>query len=834
MIIVENGGTNQFMRISIFIIVMAVASVSHGQEKVSFEDGAELTSTGSGLTLVVDGKTAWTKKLEDARPDAKAALTSHVVADGQVAVHAVYPLADGKTGEVVFLRQNNRKALRAIWQEKTGLRGDVGEQTSPKVRFVDLTSDGVPEIVTGQVLESVRLCGQDTLPLLFRRVYDFKSRKFKPVLAPRPGIAGAVEISGGEAPSDGVTSPVARNVVPRAASRMAGDDGEPIMLSPPLGIADRDPRTAWVPATGNGAGEFATLEVLTSAYGIKRVGVRPLPEVERPGSYDRPKTLYLVTEKGVYRLLFPEDPVSNPGEPVWFELAEPESTSCLSLVVESSYAPSRRRKMAIAELIVITEADGPEGIKKLVADLSDSKKRFEAAQMLLQAGEKAVSAFREQWDQMDWQAKKRAARVIADRAPAKGADILAGAVMEGDPEVAKPARKGLARAGDAAVPYLVPHLSGESDDSFKTAATVLTNIGSLEAVRALARAAGKGDGERRGYLRGRLGLAMRRVKADKNEKVGALFEEVEAARAAGDMERTLDLLRVAVGIRELAGPVAEVATALYEKSDSFDDRYRLLLVFAALGCDAPFSLVRSAAMDQDKHIRTVAMRGLYGCEDRKGKGLMVLTKSLDDEAPQVRLAALKAMLSNGLPDGAADKVAMLATTDPWADIRERSVSNARHMKPEAAAALLYKTQVDPSLKVRVATVRTAIKIPGKPIDKILVNRLSDNNEKSKAKRIAAYGVGVRCLNSALPVLYENLKKGAEPLASQGQIAVARAAAKAMGNIGTKEALGFLEEVRERSNPATDRAIDAALKSKRRLCIDKTEPQDPRSSNSEIQ
>jgi hypothetical protein len=59
-------------------------------------------------------------------------------------------------------------------------------------------------------------------------------------------------------------------------------------------------------------------------------------------------------------------------------------------------------------------------------------------------------------------------------------------------------------------------------------------------------------------------------------------------------------------------------------------------------------------------------------------------------------------------------------------------------------------------------------------------------------------------------LFEVLRKGAEPLAEMRDVDAAVAAAGALGAIGGAEAEGLLRKARQRSNPATDAAIDFAL------------------------
>jgi HEAT repeat protein len=237
-----------------------------------------------------------------------------------------------------------------------------------------------------------------------------------------------------------------------------------------------------------------------------------------------------------------------------------------------------------------------------------------------------------------------------------------------------------------------------------------------------------------------------------------------------------------------------------------------------LGCNAPFKYLESAAKDDDRHIRTMAVKGLGACQDENPARQSLLREALEDKEPEVRLVTLRVMLSNGISNIASDRIGALATSDPWPDVRARSVANTRHFNSKLAADILTKTQDDPSGKVRTATVEAAIPIPGKRIDQIIEARLSDTNEKARTKKIAAFAAGIRCQKTALPLLFEVLKKGAEPLAAERDISVAEAAAKAMGAIGTEEALELLKKARRRSNPATDKAIDTAIGAAPGRCI----------------
>ena len=69
---------------------------------------------------------------------------------------------------------------------------------------------------------------------------------------------------------------------------------------------------------------------------------------------------------------------------------------------------------------------------------------------------------------------------------------------------------------------------------------------------------------------------------------------------------------------------------------------------------------------------------------------------------------------------------------------------------------------------------------------------------------------MRPMRTALPLLFEILKKGSEPLAVQEDVQAAVVAANAMGAIGGEEAKSLLTKAKRRTNMHTKRAIDSAL------------------------
>jgi hypothetical protein len=809
------------MRVFLILVVLLAPRLALSGEaaeappEVELEEGYRLVLDGENLSLLLQGKPIWNKALEHGALGEERTLVKHRLAGGLVAVHVKVARADGRHAELVLVKKDGSSNIEVVWNETTGLRGDPGERVGRAVRFHDLTGDDLPEIVVGEVSEMVRLCGQAELPLLFRQVFDPQKGIFRSVLAKRPGLKAPVNLKG-RFQTESAKKPLIEHLAPSGASRSAGDGNQALLLALPREAVDRNPKTAWTPFPSNGAGEFASFRLSADAYGVTRVGIRPLPEASTKGQWDRPRTLLLSTDKSVFRLTFPEDPEQQPEASVWFDLPKPEKSTCLSLVVETSYQASPKRLLPVAELMVETEVDGPGGLARLASDLKDPGKRRQAANLLKQVGEGMVPAIRKVWPRLDVQGKRLATDALADAAPEESIDLLTLVALEEDRLAVQLALKGLDRAPEAAVTALSEYLDTAEVTKFERAVRVLAVLNTDKALDALVLAVGKGERKKRAFLREQLAVAASRTDA----RLEALWSRVTEAETAGMRERLFDLLRVADDFERLKDRVVPLASTLFDSSKSFADRYRALESLGSAGCDATMDRLLAGAGDDDRHIRVVSLFGLYPCAASDARALAALQKALADRAPLVRLTALKAFSKPKLASKALGKATHLAQSDPWPIVRASTVSVAKHLAPQKALPILEVAVQDDSPMVREAAVESAVHLPGKSFDQLIESRLSAEDETPKIRERASLAAGKRCQKSALPLLFEVLRKGAEPMAAQEDIRAAVAAASSMGHIGGPEARALLEKAKRRSNLHTDKAIKAALKNPGDTCAKK--------------
>jgi hypothetical protein len=231
-------------------------------------------------------------------------------------------------------------------------------------------------------------------------------------------------------------------------------------------------------------------------------------------------------------------------------------------------------------------------------------------------------------------------------------------------------------------------------------------------------------------------------------------------------------------------------------------------VLAATGAEGARDHLLIGLEDDDHLLRAVAVAGV-GLQPGWDRAGQIVERALGDDAPEVRMAAMGALARSGEPEQAEEALEQVVRADPWPEVRVLAVALADRLSPAGGTALLRVAAADPSRTVRLAAMEAAVGVEGQPIDSLIEERISDADEDAEVVAAAARAAGRRCQISAVPALFEVLRRGAEPLAHEDDITAAVAAARAMGRIGGERAAELLEKARRRSNPATDKAIDTA-------------------------
>ncbi len=796
---------------AVFFLASICVLDAHADEKTELSDGATVSFEGANLVLKMDGKTSSIRLMDSDSVVLTRDLEIHLMAGGMTAVHVRLGLEGGGRHEAVAVREGGKRSLKSVWSGSVTPTGDIGERIGWGIRFVDLSGDGLPEIVVGRTIESVRLCTVDDPPLLFREVYDPGSSRLRSIAARRPGLSEAKELTGRVGSEGSTTVALLRTLLPTGVSHMAGDRNDPILLTPPAALVDRDDATAWFPGNGNGAGEFATFAANASVYGIARIGILPARGGGKTGKLDRPATILLAAGGQVFRLVFPTRRGARE-KTIWFEFPEPVRTDCMSLVMETSFNPASGRPVALSEIVVLTEVDSPGGLARLAADLSSDVKGEQAVALLRGIGKAAVEPISGVWSQLDTPGRRRAVRVLAEAGPVTSVEMLAQAAVDDDEILSGIAARGIEKAGDAGVTAMVGYLDSTVESRFEKAARVLAGLSSEKALSGLISVAGKGGRERRRLLRELMGRAATRSE----EHAESLWTGIENASNADDNERIIDLMRAAVGIVPLRDRLAELAESMYVASTDFNDRYRLLVVIAALPGPEALECLHEASRDPDHILRAVAVAGLslHPDDEKATAGLEV---ALADEDPQVRMAALEAFARLDFSRIPSGPMIRLINDDHWPVVRSEVTRIAASLEEDAAVTIISKAARDDSFHVRLTAMKSAAHVRFADLNDIVEGVMADRKENLAVVTAAAHAVGARCQDSAVDLLFEVLKTGAEQLASAEEIEAALAASAAMGAIGGDRAEELLVKAAKRSNPSTDRAIKAALSSLGKRC-----------------
>jgi HEAT repeat protein len=796
------------MRVVALLSIVLMSSLGAAAESVQIDEGLKMVVEGENLSLLFQGKPIWTHLLKRSEKAVPKKLTVHRITGPATAVHVKADSETGATREWVFLVKQGRSRVHLVWEGETDLKGDLGERTGRAVRFEDLTGDGKPEIVLGEISEAITLCGKNAKPLLFRNVFDIESGSFRPVLAKRPGLAAPKNIDG-VVREEKPRHPIAETLVAACASRSPEDGGQVMGIPKPTAAVDGKRDTAWRPWPPNGAGEFITFTAMATAYGITEVGIQPSHGTYKKRRYDRPKSLLMTTDKGVYRLRFTSDPESHPNGTFWFSFKEPLKTSCLSFIVETSYASPKGLPLGLSEVMVKTELDGPDGLTRLAADLGDNRLRRAASILLKKIGKPALAPLTKVWDTLDTPGRRLAVDVIAEVDPEGGVDLLVDAALGRDAVAKETALKGLKRAPQVAMPALESALTSKNPQTGSAAVEILQFLGTSESIALLTKHAGKGDKAWRRLIRKGLRALVGRSEAETE----LLWTAVTHAATEEEWEKRIDLLRVAVSVPSLHERIFEMVEKLLDRKDRFEDRYRLLSIVGQLGCEFPRERLLTATSDADPQIRVIAIMGFGACTPLKEDAMNAIVVALDDRETPVRLAALSVIATGSTPNIADQTILRLSSSDPWPQVRASAVAAVFGLPADRAMPVLERAVRDGAPMVRKAALEGATRFTQKRADAIIEYILKNTEESAALKTKAAMASGRRCQRNALPLLFALLKEGAEPLADQDAIETAVAAARAMGHIGTPEAKQMLKKARTRSNPATDKAIDAALQMK---------------------
>jgi HEAT repeat protein len=803
-------------RVSWFIgiLVAAVATIPDvslaeeaGRAEVDVDgDGrpetVALRSRGDGQhVLVVDGVVSAHSVSSSLVGTGAAQLRSVDLGRGRRAAHYRVPLTGERLAFEAILSVARGGALSVAWAGVTGLRGDPGSRWGERVIVDDLTGEGHPSVLVASVAEEVPLCGVAE-PELFPRALDPSTGQMRPVMLNRlrrmQTAETPLEVSSAN-PGTLTPTPALEVASFAVASTIVGDRGVVEGLAAPRALVDGDRSTSWVEGRpGPGTGEFVTARLLPGPYRVRAVALTlaPAPGGQSPAAgLGRLRTFSLLLEgaSGVrrYRVTVPTDPAGAPGVPVWVLLPEPVQASCLSLVLGEVYGSGRGAaaappsSTAVSEVEIYTDLDFEGGPELLLAALREGTADVEVALRAL--GARAVPLLQEPWSDLDTAARRRAIRVLASLEDPAAAPLLVEAALGTDPGAAEQARAGLVTLGAQALPALTVPLEATDAAQRASAAQIIGDIGTVEAIELLARRLSASppppEPDVRG-LRRALGRALERAGQPGRDSVLGFAEEAHGrARQA-----LLAVLAPAAPAEQER--FARLVIDGWERATTFEDRFRLLTIAAGAGRnEALLRMAAEALRDPgDRYLRAHAAVTLGRMGHEAGVASEVvgpLAAAARDEWTGVRLAVATAL---GLVDPAVSRAALSGLLgDPWPVVRAAAATSvARAGVGGGALPLLVTALADRSPLVQANAAHLLGEL-GTPEALAPLRELAEDEDRPvESRQAAARAIGALCSSDAEATLVELLDSGAEGRPSPADTRVAAAAASALARFGSVE------------------------------------------------
>jgi HEAT repeat protein len=713
-----------------------------------------VTTASSGSLIVKDGdKTLATFAPQTARAHrGPATVRERSVAGHQIIEVRVPVQGEGPKREELWLAERASGGPKVIWWNTAGALDEDGE-TSLVVKVDDR---GIEEYQTARRLS--RCDGTEVA--LFRRAWDFAHRTFRPAGPELPAPAPTtLKARRGNAP----TGKPLGGFFFSAASSSAGATARAAQLRPPAAVNDGDPATVWSTA-GSGQGHLLTAR---SSGGFAITGLRLVPgdtsSESRFRASAKPKRLVLIFDHDPTHNVEVELIEDNDGggkryrEPFWIALPTPVASACISVLVRDT--TSAKVPMAIADLEVMTELDGPEAADRLVASLAQGVSCEARTPLLVRLGEPAlakVSAAILKAPPGPGRACLLAALdalVAAGTTPSpEAATALVAAVDRATPDEEKTILKLLPALPEPPVAGLAALLLDDQRpaDTRARAARGLAAVGNEAARAQLFAAVGHGSPELRKTLRTIVG-------ALKAPALPTALAQLEATPAT-NRGRRADLLAVmgALASREPAAPALGALRAALTGNTSFEEQARSIQSLGLIRDPAAVA----ALIDVRKGSPDGVLRRLAADELASANGPAVvpaLRAALDDNDPQVRETAAAALGRKGDKVAAAQLVAG-AKQEPWPQVRRAEIAALGELCTKEGNALLLRAFQKDAEDIRQAALTGIAHCYQGKATGTLLKTLGRLAESADMRSLAARLLGERKDPRMVPGLAEVLKR----------------------------------------------------------------------------
>jgi HEAT repeat protein len=628
-------------------------------------------------------------------------IVRHVSVSGHRVLEVRVPiLGEGPKREEVWVAELPSKNV--IWWDQAGAR-DVDGETAQQIV---VTEKGVSEF---QAAARVQRCDGEPAKL-FRRTWDFASRRFRPEPPALPNTAPAtIEARRGDA-----QMPAGKPVGDfhfHAASSSAGAQGDARRLLAPAAIDDDNPSTVWSAEAHEGRGEFFTAR---SSAGFAITGLKILPGDTRSAqafaAASRPRRLTLLFGR-LREQSFDVDLVEDSDggarrfrQPFWIPLPKPMASNCLTVMIRE--VRSGHGATAIADMAVMTEIDGPQAVDRLVADLAAGTSCETRQPLLTSIGGAALDKVTAALAQTPaGQGRACLLEALAALMPSPATDAqpitaspalasaLAADLVAATPDEEKIIFALLARLQEPPVPAIAALVADEtrSETDRLRAARALALLAQPEARRALLATLGKGSSSLRASLRETAAGAKPPLARAALDAIAQVPGSAQGRRA----DLLFVLAAAAAREPEQLPAAVEILHATLQSTASFEEQARAIQGLGMMrNPTATAELVAFRAGAADSVLRFFATRELANISDPEA-GLALRAALLDSDPRAREIAALA--LGQRHDQTMAPQIIDAAKQEPWPGVRRAQVTALGDLcVPEGNDLLLraYEKDVD--------------------------------------------------------------------------------------------------------------------------------------------
>ncbi len=616
-----------------------------------------------------------------------------------------------------------KASIELLWSGAIGPQGEDREWS----RELELTDK---QLTLYESHPQVRGCRPDQPLRLYARAFDFgKQRRFRPFQprSRRPAATAPRLPVTDKPPASLAGLPLALFFRAQGATSQFGSTSA-ADLSTPREIDDGNMTTAWLDGRG-GSGTFETIVFSQPQPAQKLAAVAIIPghgasasEFRRRG---RLKQFALLLYGDGGRTEYVVDIGSDPAArgqaahrtPVWVHLPKHIATSCVELLVLSTYrgsgARGRRDDLAIAEVQLLTDLELSPDVMRVLVDrvrASSGAAARAAIRALRRRGAKASAAVVDALKQNSTaKQKQRLYQALALIDQPSSASTLAAALM--DPITSSDTRRlaasKLAGYGDHGALALLSVLVDDStdDDTRELALDFLLKTQTQRRGGLLAEVAGKGS---RTFRRS-LAVALAKQEDVSLAGLAQATTIMKSAGAEADLWRAAALRARTASTKDQVELVRAMGERL-TKVDDYERRYRLLQGMAPLPA-ASAELTRwwnTARLDASP--RAIALRRVVaGAAAKNPHPAALAALALADSDPSVRTLGAAAIQADDVAPLSTTLVAVL-NSDPWPMVRgNAALAIGQACLPAVAQQALVRaasSDVDP--EVQRAAIRALL------------------------------------------------------------------------------------------------------------------------------